>query len=115
MSVHFKNRRDSRLLFYLKKIHLHPWKTPTNPHLQYGIAFDTGTEPDVGPGDEPNYAGSNRGRIRGRKIERPLLEAARGRRPIEGISPVRKRGLIEVTPTSDGYKNREYMRPKSEH
>ena len=69
---------------------------------------------DMGPGDEPSYAGSNRGRIRGRKIERPLLEAARGRRPIEGISPVSARGLIEVTLKNDGYENRDFMRPKRE-
>ena len=69
---------------------------------------------DIGPGDEPSYAGSIRGRIRGRKIERPLLEVTRGRRLIEGMRSVSARGLIEVTLKIDGYKNRDFMRPESE-
>ena len=46
------------------------------------------------PGDEPSYAGSNRGRIRGRKIERPLIEVTPGQRSIEGISPLAKRAGV---------------------
>ena len=72
------------------------------------------TPSDRGPGDEPSYGGSNRGRIRGWKIERPLLEVTRGRRLIEGISPVRNRGLIETTLKNDGHENRDFMRPKME-
>ena len=50
-----------------------------------------------GPGDEPSNAGSYR-----------------GRRLIEGISPVRNRGLIEATLKNEGYENRDFMRPKME-
>ena len=64
-----------------------------NPTIQ----FKQDLLEDNGPGDEPSYAGSNRGRIRGRKIERPLIEVTPGQRSIEGISPLAKRGLIEVT------------------
>ena len=69
--------------------------------------------PLCGPGDEPSNAASQRGQIRGRTIERPLIEVARGRR-LEVMRSVSARGLIEVTHKNDGYENREYMRPKSE-
>ena len=68
----------------------------------------------IGPGDEPSYAGSIRGQIRGRKIERSLIEVARGRGLIEGMSTISARGLIEVTLKNDRYENRDFMRPKSE-
>ena len=61
-----------------------------------------------GLGDEFSYTESNKGCVRGCKTERPLLETARGRRSIYVISPVRKRDLIEVTRTIDGYENHVY-------
>ena len=59
-----------------------------------------------------NYAGSNRGRIQGRKFEQPLLELVQGRGLIEVTSPASALiDLIEATRTSDGFENRDFMRP----
>ena len=65
-----------------------------------------------GPGDEPSYAGSIRGQIRGRWL-------------IEVMSPVSVRALIEVTfygnppfvliSTKDWYENHNFIRVGSRH
>ena len=49
-----------------------------------------------GPYVQPSYATTDRGRIRGHKFDRPLLEVARGRRPYVMLSPISERVLIEV-------------------
>ena len=49
-----------------------------------------------GPYVQPSYATTDRGRIRGHKFDRHLLEVARGRRPIVMFSPISERVLLEV-------------------
>ena len=49
----------------------------------------------IGPYVQPSYATTDRGRIRGHKFDRPLLEVGRGRRPIIMFCPISERVQIE--------------------